>query len=149
MPVLSQPSFAAKTALWYITGGAVLDIFATTYWFFFVRPLPTDDPGMNTTHFWVVSIFLLGLVLMVIGFFLGRIGRAARHAELPPPEAMNTEKLVEQQAASNPAGVNPALAGQPMMQGAYPVAAQPMAPVARPVPPVAPVGAASQPPRTA
>jgi len=35
------------------------------------------------------SFLILGIVLMIIGFTVGHIGRAARKAEVPPPEAMN------------------------------------------------------------
>jgi hypothetical protein len=156
MPVLSQPSFAPRAALIYITVGVIIGIFTGTYWFFYVRGLPVDEPGLRTTLFWVVSFFLLGLTLMLIGFFLGRIGRAARHAELPPPEAMTTEKKVEQQAATNPAGVNPMMTGVPVAPvmpvppaspAGYPLTQPTAAPAAGGAHAVPPAGAASKPPR--
>jgi len=56
-------------------------VLAGTSYFFF---------NSNATLGYIrTSFFALGIVLMVIGFTVGYIGRAARKAEMPPPEAMN------------------------------------------------------------
>jgi hypothetical protein len=90
MPILTQPAFGPKAALSYITVGALIDVWVCVwYW--------TRETELSRTQsFWVGGLFLTGLTLLVIGFLLGPIGRAARRAELPPTEVTPAE------AASNP-----------------------------------------------
>jgi len=45
------------------------------------------------------SFLVLGIVLLVIGFAVGQIGRAARKSELPPPEATHAVAREGQVAA--------------------------------------------------
>ena len=82
MPLLSNPAFGPRTALVYITVGALLDIWTIVYYVWFAG----DDQGnvSRTTWFWLSGLFLTGLIFMLIGFYLGRIGRVAQKAELPP-----------------------------------------------------------------
>jgi len=56
-------------------------VLAGTSYFFF--------NGNATLGYIRTSFFALGIVLMIIGFTVGHIGRAARKAEVPPPEVMN------------------------------------------------------------
>src|SRR5205823_8454952 len=88
--------------------------------------------------YWCFGFFLTGVTLLVIGLALGRIGRAARHAELPPPEVTQAEAQAEQNAAARApivAPTNPATPlGAPPVQGAHPgVPGVPTAPAATPV----------------
>jgi hypothetical protein len=127
MPEPNKPSPSARLALFYITAGALLVVWtALAYWFYLVPRVPD---GTDSRYFWCYGFFFTGLVLMIIGFAVGRIGRAARHAELPPPDG----------AARQPAPVPPAAAPQPMYPaavvppappGAIPVAAAPATPAA-------------------
>jgi hypothetical protein len=116
MPLLSNPSFGPRTALVYITVGALLDAWTTVWYFWFAR----DQEGhiSRNTWFWLTGLFLTGLIFMLIGFYLGRIGRAARKAELPPKEVEPQEAAIQQTAAAVP---------HPMMPGAAMPAVAPMA----------------------
>jgi hypothetical protein len=96
MVLLSKPSSAARTALIYITAGALIDVW-TGIWLWWMGQHP---PANDSTYFWAYGFLLTGATLLVIGFGLGRIGRAARHAELPPEEVTDAIKRVEQDAAA-------------------------------------------------
>jgi len=80
-PALSKPSAAPGTSLTYITIGAIMAVLSGTSYFFF------DGTGDRFIGYIRTSFLLLGIVLAVIGFTVGHIGRAARKSELPPPEA--------------------------------------------------------------
>lgn len=80
MPIMTRPSSAPGTSLSYITVGAIMAVLAGTSYFFF-------DGSTNTFLSYLrLSFLVLGVVLLVIGFAVGQIGRAARKSELPPPE---------------------------------------------------------------
>ena len=81
VPVSPDQSRAPGTSLAYITIGAIMAVLAGTSYFFF--------QGNAVLGYIRTSFFALGIVLMVIGFTVGHIGRAARKAEVPPPEAIN------------------------------------------------------------
>lgn len=134
MPLMSKPSSAAKTSLAYITLGALLVVW-TVIWYFYLRNTAADVPPRT----WYINYGLLatGLVLLVIGLAVGRIGRSARHAELPPPEATHQEAKIDQTAAARPVVVPPVASVQ---SGTQPVAtpanpAAPAAPVNQPMAP--------------
>ena len=116
MPLLSNPSFGPRTALVYITLGAMLDVWTAVWYFWFAR----DQQGniSRNTWFWLSGLFLTGVIFMLIGFYLGRIGRAARKAEMPPSEATPAEAQIQQTAAAVP---------HPIVAGAGVPAAAPMA----------------------
>lgn len=88
MPVLSKPSAAAKTAVKFITLGALLDVWSGIWFYYMNQHAPKSDVS------WYVCLgFLLtGATLVIIGLAIGQIGRAARHAELPPKEVVEAEK---------------------------------------------------------
>lgn len=128
MAILSHPAFGPRTALAYITVGALMDVWTAVWYFSFVRGSGHDIS--NTTWFWLLGLFLTGLTLIVLGLALGPIGQAARRAELPPPEAAHAEAVVQQTAAANP----PPVVGYPPpglapAQPAVPPAAAPAMPV--------------------
>ncbi|HJZ89504.1 MAG TPA: hypothetical protein VKE40_01440 [Gemmataceae bacterium] len=109
MPILSNPAFGPRTAIAYITVGALLDVWTGVWYFTFAR----DQQGnlSQQTWFWLWGLFLTGLTLIVIGLLLGSIGRSARKAELPPAEAEAQEAAIQQTAAATP---------HPIMPGAVP-----------------------------
>lgn len=114
MPMLSQPAFGPKASLGYITAGALIDVWVGAWYL-------TRDHGMTRTDwFWVAGLFLTGFTLLIIGLTLGSIGRAARKAELPPPDATATEAAIQQTAAA--AGVTPAAVATPVVAAGTPVA---------------------------
>ena len=142
MPMLSQPAFGPKLSIGFITGGSLLDVWVLV-WRYTIAP----DNLTDTQQFWYLGLLLTGLTFIVIGAFLGSIGRAARKAELPPPEATPAEANIQAQAAANP---HPAVAAGMMAPGMVPGAMVPgalapgMAPgMPAPMAPVAPAGPAS------
>jgi hypothetical protein len=70
-------------AITYITVGA-LAIVWTGIWYFYLNSYPPQTPA---PYYWCTGILLSGVALMIIGLAIGQIGRSARHAEMPPPEA--------------------------------------------------------------
>ena len=120
MPMLTQPAFGPRTALSYVTGGALIVVW-TLVWYF------TRDHALNKSEwFWVAGFFLSGMTFVILGFLLGPLGRAARQAELPPAEAMAAEANIQKTAAANPPAVvttTPAASAMP---------AAPASPVAPP-----------------
>jgi hypothetical protein len=83
VPITASPSGAPGTSLAYITIGAIMAVLAGTSYFFF------DGSANAFVGYLRTSFLVLGIVLIVIGFTVGRIGRAARKAELPPTETTN------------------------------------------------------------
>ena len=112
MPILNKLTGAFPTALIYITAGTLIAIWTLVYWAF-------NTPETRDGFFWVVGFLLTGLSLLAIGLLLGKIGRAARSAELPPAEVTPAAVRSEQTAAAHPAPVVPVGAAIPQ------VAAQP------------------------
>jgi hypothetical protein len=145
MPVLSKPSAAAFTSLTYITLGALIDVWSVIWYVYLTN---TGQSPNDPVWYWCYGFLLTGLALRVIGFGLGQIGRAARHAELPPMEVTAQEAKVEQTAAArapmvvpvNPAAVAVAPNGPGVVPTAQ-VAAVPGPAGVAPVPRVAPAPA--------
>ena len=123
MPILSQPSFGPRTALAYVTGGALIDVW-TLVWYF-----TRDEALSSTTQFWVIGLGLTGLTLVTLGLLLGRLGRAARQSELPPVDAMKAEAMIQQTAAAHPAAV---VTTGAVPAAAFPSPSAPAMPSARP-----------------
>ena len=119
MSILTSPSAAFSTSLIYITVGALLDIWTITSLVYY----PPESPWGK---FLVVGFLVTGAALLVIGLLLGPIGRAARHAELPPAEVTDAVTQAEQTAAAHPPVVVPANSTQ---QAVAPLNAEPTNPV--------------------
>jgi hypothetical protein len=109
----TKTSGSARTAVIYITIGAIMDVWSAL-WYIYMNRHGTASDG---PYFWCYGFLLTGGTLIVIGLALGRIGRAARHAEAP--------------ADTTNSNVN-GVPAQPMMPPAAPPA--PQAPVAPPQP---------------
>jgi hypothetical protein len=143
-PILSKPSNAARMAVIYITLGALMVVW-TAVWYVYL----TRHPSNESLFFWCYGFFFSGVVLMVIGITIGRIGRSARHAELPP-EVNKKEQTAEPavtapspQPAPAPGVMQPGYFAAPpvMMPGApQPAAPVPGVAVVPPVAQVAPPG---------
>jgi hypothetical protein len=135
MPLLSKPSSAAFMAILYITLGALIDVW-TGIWYWYLKDHPPEQAGM---YYWCAGFFLTGLTLLVIGLALGRIGRAALHAELPPSEATPSPNKVGPTVAGPPQVIVPTPAAfVAVPPQAVPNAPQPGLPAA-PLRPNAPV----------
>ena len=111
MPMMTKPAFGPRAAIAYVTGGALLDVWVAVWYYFFTRHEP-DPPRYEL--FMLTGLFLTGLTFMLIGFYLGRIGRAARKAELPPHEAEREEARIQNTAAATPHPVDTAPPSQPV-----------------------------------
>lgn len=122
MPILSRPSSAARTSVLYITIGSLTTVWSSI-WFWYLREHP---PASDIQHYYCLGMLLTGLTVLVIGLALGQIGRAARHAELPPPEVTAIEAQVEQNAAARAPIIAPVNPAMPM---GGPVVAAPVAPL--------------------
>ena len=101
MPIMTKPSSAPSTSLSYITIGAIMAVLAGTSYFFY------DEAGNRFVGYIRTSFLILGIVLMVIGFAVGHIGRAARKSELPPPEASHAVARESQVTAARGAVTQP------------------------------------------
>jgi hypothetical protein len=108
MWLLGQASSAARAALVYITVGALIVIW-TAVWFVYLRNYP---PETSTVYYFCGGLLATGVVLVLIGFGVGRIGRTARRADLPaeiappaavaPTAAVTTTPLVTPATTSAP-----------------------------------------------
>ena len=83
-PILSKPSSAAPTSLFYITIGALMTVWSAI-WYFYLNRSGSDS---NALYYLCTGFLVTGLVLLTIGLLIGPMGRFARKAELPPTEAM-------------------------------------------------------------
>jgi hypothetical protein len=81
MWLFTQPSAAARAALIYITAGALIVIW-TGVWYVYLHNNP---PEANNVYYWCGGMLASGLSLLLIGFGIGKIGRAARHADAATP----------------------------------------------------------------
>ena len=68
----TKTSGSARTAVLYITLGAVMDVW-TVLWYVWINRHGTQNDG---PYFWCYGFFLTGLTLVIIGLALGRIGQA-------------------------------------------------------------------------
>jgi hypothetical protein len=80
MPLSTRPSPAARTALTYITLGSLMVVWSGL-WFWYLWHNPVDT---TVVYYLCTGVMLTGITLVVIGLGIGRIGWAARHADLPP-----------------------------------------------------------------
>lgn len=111
MPILTQPSFAPKLAVGFITGGTLLDVWVLV-WRYTVAP-ETLIPNMR---FWYYGLLLTGVTFIVIGALIGSIGRSARRAEMPPDdETTRAEARVQERngGAGHPGTPPPAAVAPP------------------------------------
>ena len=138
-PILSKPSKAAHMAILYVTLGALLMVWSGVWYAWMLHEGAPDagQPHSDGYMYLCYAIFLSGLVLFILGLALGRIGRAARHAEMPPETsgAPIAQPAVTGQPIAQPAVRGQAVvAGQPVIPGQAPAAVQPVAPVANTAP---------------
>jgi hypothetical protein len=127
MPLISQPSSAAKTSLAYITVGALLLVW-TGIWYLYMRNNP-EGVQLHTWYF-CYGLMATGAVSLVIGLAVGRIGRQARHADLPPAEVTQQQARIDQAAAAQPIVVAPAPANPAVQPGVVPaIPVRPAVPV--------------------
>src|SRR5690242_613674 len=95
MAIMTKPSAAFATALTYITVGTLVTIWTIVAFRYYP---PETDRG----HFLLIGTMASGGAVLVIGLLIGVIGRAARHAELPPAEVAPAVEQASVQAAAHP-----------------------------------------------
>ncbi len=131
-PVMSKPSRAAHLAIAYVTLGALIMVWNGIWYAWMVNHQPAaDQPHNDGAFYWCAAFFFSGLTLFVLGLVLGRIGRAARRAELPPE--VSGERTAQPAVAAPPVMQPAPLNGQAVLPGQVAVPGQPVAAV----PPVA------------
>lgn len=101
MPILNKLSGAFPTALIYITLGTLFTIWTLVTWAF-------NPPDSRDGYYWIVGFLLTGLALLLIGLFLGQIGRVTQQAGLPPKEVTPAAVESETIAASRTPLIVPA-----------------------------------------
>lgn len=101
MWLVNQTSTAARTALIYITVGA-LTVIWTGLWYVY---LFNNPPETQTSYYWCTGFLVTGVALVFIGLGLGRIGRSARHADLPPAAVPAPVATLQPNVATVPAPV--------------------------------------------
>jgi len=75
----SNQTQSARMAIIYITLGALIDVWTALYYF-----LVYEKNSDSNSLFWIAGFFFSGLALLIIGFLVGQIGRAAGKAEVAP-----------------------------------------------------------------
>lgn len=83
---LSNQAPAARTSLFYITGGAVVIVW-TVIWLIYCIANP---PSSGKIYYAIFGFMATGVVLLFIGLRLGAIGRSAKQAESTLPPVVNT-----------------------------------------------------------
>lgn len=75
----TKQATSAKTSIAYLTIGALTVVWSVIYYLYLKRTEASD-----LTFLWCYGFFFSGLVLIVIGLAVGRLGRAAMPAEVAP-----------------------------------------------------------------
>jgi hypothetical protein len=99
----------------------LIDVWSVIWYAYLARNPPLHD----YTWFFCYGFLLTGLTLLVIGLAIGRIGRSARHAELPPEEVTKAEVESQQIAAARAPMMAPVNPGAPVNQGSPPLHSPP------------------------
>lgn len=125
----TRQASSATTSLIYITLGALTAVWSAIYYFFL-----RGHGGTDVAYLYVSGFFLTGVVLFLIGIAVGRIGYAARPAEVAPTPTAQvitaTPSMVPAVAAGASANVVKALA--PPVVAGTPVANAQLVPDVKP-----------------
>ena len=138
MPAHSKPSSASRIAIIYITIGALMAVWSAV-WYLWLNEM---HPEQRASYFWCAGLMLSGLTLVAIGLGVGRIGRAAAHADLTPEQATGESKpgptpaprpptAVPVQMVPAPPGAPPAPVGTRPASGTAPSGGNPAVPPVR------------------
>lgn len=132
-PIMSKPSKAAHMAIIYVTVGALVMI-CSAFWYawMYFHQAPESDPHRDAWMYVCGAIFCCALAVFIIGFALGRIGRAGRRAELPPEVSTTStaQPAVTSQPVVSAAPGQPVALGQAVIPGQATTAVPPVASVA-------------------
>jgi hypothetical protein len=103
MAILSKPSTSARTAVIYVTAGVLTAVWSGIWYAYMVHSAPESEVWWYICYGFILS----GFALTFIGLAIGRIGRSARHAELPPEEVIHSVIQASQEKATHPAVIAP------------------------------------------
>lgn len=113
----SKQATAATTSLIYLTLGSLLDVWMVVYYFYLSR-----HGGSDLAYLYVSGFFATGIVLILIGLAVGKIGAATRPAEVAPTP---TSQVVT--AAPVGAGLVPTIPEAPLAVASPAIPLAPMA----------------------
>ena len=100
MRLYNQSSTTARTALVYITVGALTVIWAGV-WCVALYNHPSET---STAYYWCAGFIVTGLALVLLGVVIGRIGQPNQLTGLPP-EGVPIAVVTAQPTATAPAPV--------------------------------------------
>jgi hypothetical protein len=92
--VKTKQASSATTSLIYLTVGSLMIVWTAISYFWLIQ-----HEGHEASYYWCYGFFFSGLVLVLIGLAVGRIGRAARHAEVTARPALVAPPVAVPQAA--------------------------------------------------
>src|SRR5436305_1506009 len=101
MAATTKQATSASMALFYITVGALMDVWTIIRYIYLSRRVDVSD----TSYLWCHGFLMTGIVLMVIGFAVGRIGRSARQAEVASVQVPGGQPVVTTPPAPMPTNV--------------------------------------------
>jgi hypothetical protein len=81
MWLFKQSPNVARTALIYITGGAMTVVW-TAIWYVYLFNNP--PPETSSVYYWCTGFLVTGMIAVLIGVGLSRTGHATSGVELPP-----------------------------------------------------------------
>ena len=116
-----QSLTAARTALIYVTLGALLVIW-TGIWYFY---LYNNPPETASVYYWCSGLLISGLALIFIGCALGRIDQAAQLAAAAPPQVLYAAAPQPNAVVLSPVAPTPAPGEPVVVPGVQAVVAPP------------------------
>jgi hypothetical protein len=120
----TKQAASATTALIYITVGALMDVWTIVY-YMHLRGSPETS---ETAYLWCAGFFFSGVVLVIIGLAVGRIGRSALHAETAAtPEQILAPPVIAPANGTVPAAAVPATPVPTVPRAVQPVQVSPVA----------------------
>jgi hypothetical protein len=131
----TKQATSATTSLIYITSGSLISVWMIIYYLYL-----RSHGGSDTAYLYVSGFFFSGVVLLLIGLAVGRIGHAARPAETAPTVAPQVTMQNAVPTTPGPAYVAQNPAPQVMVPQA-PVMQQQPQPLQQPLQQILPVGA--------
>jgi hypothetical protein len=130
MESTTKGSAAAHMAVYYITGGILLVIWCIIWWTY-MHQHQTSGDGI---YFMCYGCLLSGVAITGIGFIIGRVGRSARQADLPPTVSATPAVGQVQPVAGQMPGMVRAVPGQMVAAAAQAVMPPQQVAVAQAVP---------------
>src|SRR5438270_11111009 len=106
MQFFTRHSPAARTALVYITVGTLMVVWTGVWWAYLARNPPTRE----AVYYICAGLSISGVLLLVIGLCLGRIGQSAKGAESPAEVTTTADAVAPAAPVAPVAAVAPPVA---------------------------------------